>query len=421
MKPKAVLAYCREKGIKAFDLRFVDVLGAWRHITFPVSALTEACFDEGFGHDIVLDPTIDSTPSHAILVPQGVAHYLDPFPHQPTLVLLASVQDALMREDSPLDSRHVAVQAMQYLESSTIGDGLAVRARCQFRIDRDTPSDSRAELIRNTHLACGPTDLDFKMRCEVADIASEAGLHIERHFSGPESSSEMVLKPSSLVECCDDILMLRYIIGQNAWKKHELVSSANLGIPSQWSISRQGESILVGSSYRGLSETGLHAIGGILKHADALCAMAFANDPNACRSPWFKLCSANVAESICRAIISSNNPRDRAIEFRGAPANCNPYLVYSAVLMAMIDGIQNKMSPGSALEKKIETAEDRIKVSIGHIAEGDRTTGRRQLMESLVSDCDFLCRGEVFSSDLIDSLCRQLTSKRGQEPNWQNG
>ena len=85
-----MLAYCREKGIKAFDLRFVDVLGSWRHITFPVSALTEACFEEGFGHDIVLDQSDGQSPSHAILVPQGVAHYLDPFTHQPVAAPFAA-------------------------------------------------------------------------------------------------------------------------------------------------------------------------------------------------------------------------------------------------------------------------------------------------------------------------------------------
>ncbi len=407
MKPKAVLAYCREKGIKAFDLRFVDVLGSWRHVTFPVSSLTEACFDEGFGHDIVLDPFSAPTPSHAILVPQGAANYLDPFTHQPTLVLLASVQDALLRENSALDSRQVAVQAMQYLESSTIGDGVAVRARCQFRIDRIPNSGLQSNATDNTHLACGPADPDFHLRCEAAEIASEAGLLIERHFSGPHSSSEMVLKPSSLVECCDDILMLSYVVSQNARRNRESVSSNNLGLPSQWTISRQGESIFVGSHFRGLSETGLHAIGGVLKHADTLFAVAFANAPDVCRSPWLKLCSSDVSESVCRVIIASNNPRDRAIEFCGAPAGCNPYLVYSAVLMAMIDGIQNKVSPGSALEKKFETTEDRSVFSIGF--EGNPVQGRRELKNNLIGDCDFLMRGEVFSSELIESLSRQLS------------
>lgn len=406
MKPKAVLAYCREKGIKAFDLRFVDVLGSWRHITFPVSALTEASFEEGFGHPIVLDQSDGQSPSHAILVPQGEAHYLDPFTQQPTLVLLASVQDTVMREESPLDSRHVAVQAMRYLEASTIGDGLAVRANCQFRIDRIGQPDSETLSTDSTFLACGTKDRDFIMRCEVADIAVESGLHIERHFSGMGSSSEMILKPSSLVECCDDILMLRYLLGQNACKNRDTLTTDDLWLPSQWSITRQGESIFVGSSYRGISEIGLHAMGGILRHADAITAIAVANNVAASGVPWLKLCSIIVPESICRVIIASNNPRDRAIEFRGAPAACNPYLVYSAVLMAMIDGIQNKTTVGSALEKRIEGAGDIIAHSIGRDESGNFS--RRQLMETLMSDCDFLSRGEVFSNELIDLICRQL-------------
>ena len=406
MKPKAVLAYCREKGIKAFDLRFVDVLGSWRHITFPVSALTEASFEEGFGHPIVLDQSDGQSPSHAILVPQSEAHYLDPFTHQPTLVLLASIQDTVMREESPLDSRHVAVQAMRYLEASTIGDGLAVRANCQFRIDRIGQPDSDTLSTDSTFLACGTKDRDFIMRCEVADIAVESGLHIERHFSGIGSSSELILKPSSLVECCDDILMLRYLLGQNACKSRDTLTTDDLWLPSQWSITRHGESIFVGSSYRGISEIGLHAMGGILRHADAITAIAVANNVSSSGFPWLKLCSINVPESICRVIIASNNPRDRAIEFRGAPAACNPYLVYSAVLMAMIDGIQNKTTAGSALEKRTEGADDIIAHSIGRDESGDFS--RRHLMETLISDCDFLSRGEVFSNELIDLICRQL-------------
>lgn len=413
MKPKAVLAYCREKGIKAFDLRFADVLGSWRHITFPVSALTESSFEEGFGHEVVLNPSDHLPPSFAILVPQGTAHYLDPFTNQPTLVLLASIQDAVLREESPLDARHVAVQAMRYLEASTIGDGLAVRSSYQFRIDRldrferTRQSGAETEAVGNTLLACGPEDIDFGIRCEVADIAAEAGLNIERHFSGASSSSEMILKPSSLVECCDDVLMLRYLLGQNASRNQQLVTAKNLWLPSQWSITRQGESIFVGSSYRGLSEIGLHAMGGIVKHADSITAIAIANVKTTNDVPWLKLCSSNTAESICRVMIASNNPRDRAIEFRGAPAACNPYLVYSAVLMAMIDGIQNKAAPTSVLEKRIENLADSGPYKIGHDESG--TPSRRQLMESLMSDSEFLQRGEVFSNDLLDLISRQLS------------
>ena len=407
MKPKAVLAYCREKGIKAFDLRFADVLGNWRRVTFPVSALTEASFEEGFGHEIVLDPSSHHGLIHSVLVPQGVANYIEPFTRQPTLVLIASIQDAVMREESPLDSRQVAVQAMRYLETSTIGDGLTVRASCQFQVDRPHQTPEKPKLDACTFLACGPQDVDFKMRCDVTDIAAEAGLQIERHYSGSNSSSEMILKPSSLVECCDDILMLRYLLGQNAANQNESISMTDLWLPNQWSITRQGESIFVGSSYRGLSESGLHAMGGILRHADAITAIAIANlaSPTAA-VPWLKLCSNEVSQSICRVIVASNNPRDKAIEFRGAPAACNPYLVFSAVLMAMIDGIQNKTSPGAALDKRLERSEEASDFSIG--GNDAESNNRRHLMESLMSDSDFLIRGEVFSNELIDLLCQQL-------------
>jgi len=410
VKPKAVLAYCREKGIKAIDLRFADVLGSWRHITFPVSALTEASFEEGFGHEVALDPSNHLPPYFAILVPQGTAHYLDPFTNQPTLVLLASIQDAVLREDSPLDARHVAVQAMRYLEASTIGDGLAIRTSYQFRMDRlerTRRTGTESELTGNTLLACGTDDIDFGIRCEVADVAAEAGLSIERHFSGADSSSEMILKPSSVVECCDDLLMLRYLLGQNASRNQQLLSAKNLWLPSQWSITRQGESIFVGSAYRGLSDVGLHAMGGILKHADSITAIALANVKSANDLPWLKLCSSDTALSICRVIIASNNPRDRAIEFRGAPAACNPYLVYSAVLMAMIDGIQNKAAPTSVLEKRFENSEDIAQYKIGHDESG--APSRRQLMDCLMSDSEFLQRGEVFSNELLDLICRQLS------------
>ncbi len=407
MKPKAVLAYCREKGIKAFDLRYADVLGNWRHITFPVSALTEACFEEGFGHEIVLDPSSNHGLIHSVLVPQGVANYIEPFTRQPTLVLIASIQDAVMREESPLDSRQVAVQAMRYLETSSIGDGLTVRASCQFRVDRQHHPLETPKPDGCTFLACGPQDVDFRMRCDVTDIAADAGLHIERHYSGLNSSSEMILKPSSLVKCCDDVLMLRYLLGQNAASQNQCISTADLWLPNQWSITRQGDSIFVGSSYRGLSESALHAMGGILRHSDAITAIAIANITSSTAVPWLKLCSNEVAKSICRVIVASNNPRDKAIEFRGAPAACNPYLVFSALLMAMIDGIQNKTSPGAALDKRLQKPEDASDFSIG--CNDIESNCRRHLMESLMSDCDFLSRGEVFSNELIDLLCRQLS------------
>lgn len=405
MKPKAVLAFCREKGIKAFDLRFVDIHGGWRHITYPISSLNEASFEEGFGHQVLLNPSETGISSHAILIPQGDASYLDPFTKQPTLVILASVQDAIMREESPIHARHVAIQATRYLQSTGIGDSLAILTGCEFRTYPNQAQPAE-HLDKNSFLACGPMDRDFNFRCESTDCAAEAGVHIDRHFSNSGFSSSLVLKPSHLTKCCDDVLMLRYLIDQHAQRQGIQISQNDLWLPSQWTLERDGESIFVGNAYRGLSNAGLYAMGGILNHADTIAAVALANRTRDLAYSPLRLCASQHPLSICCVRVGSNNPSDRTIEFRGALADCNPYLVFSAVLMAMIDGIQNKMLPGPALEVPKEGLISSDAFSIG--SENGRPTSRPFLMSKLMSDCDFLSRGEVFSDALIELLCQQL-------------
>ena len=147
MKPKALLAYCREKGIRSVDLRFVDIDGTWRRITLPLSALNETSFEEGFGHSLLLDCSANKQPVHLILVPQSEANYLDPFTNQPTLILIAAVQDSVVREESPLDSRQLAVRAMRYMESASIGDALSIRSCFQFRIEHKNRENSLGGVV----------------------------------------------------------------------------------------------------------------------------------------------------------------------------------------------------------------------------------------------------------------------------------
>jgi glutamine synthetase len=406
VKPKAVLAYCREKGIKAVDLRFVDVDGQWRHVTFPLSALMESSFEEGFGHEVLLDPQSDHPPSHAILLPHSEANYLDPFTSQPTLALLTTVQDALMRDENVLDARCVARRAMQYLSSTSVGDGVLVRSSCPFRL---SPLRKPVEEIvpdRSTYLACGPSDRDFIFRCQIADLASDSGLQVNRHLNGFGNSSEIHLKPAGLVESSDDVMMLRYLVGQHAWRTDQNVSAENLWLNTQWSILRAGEPIFAGAVHRGLSEVGVHAMAGILRHADAIAAIATAHRQTQPEYSWLRICSSTSVESVVRAAVASHNPRFRTVEFRGAPADCNPYLVGSAVLMAMLDGIQNKVSPGNALSITIEGAADSIPWRIGQTNNNEFSP--KALQSQLDSDREFLTRGEVFGDELIDVLCSRF-------------
>jgi glutamine synthetase len=407
VKPKAVLAYCRERGIKSVDLRFSDIQGNWRRITLPLSALTEASFEEGFGQMISLPSSPRDSQvvakEYANLVPQSDANYLDPFTTHPTLILLASIQDAMMREESAWDSRQVAIKATRFLETSTIGDGLMVSASVPFCMLGSPPDDSNSA---NTFLACGLDDKHFTLRCDIADIANEAGLQIDRHFCDINNSSSMILKPSKLVESCDDVMMLRYLVSQLTSQRNVRVCFDNLWIASHWTISRQGESIFTGGAYRGMSDIGLQAMSGILHHASSICAIAVASSPRLSTFPWLRLCSSDHPDSICRIAIPSNQPRGRLIEFFGSPAQSNPYLVNSAVVMAMIDGIQNKMAAGKSLDILNSPAFDRKHYTLGGSA--SNAPDRTELKSSLDEDRDFLIQGEVFSDDLIDSICDLL-------------
>ncbi len=408
MKPKAVLAYCRERGIKSVDLRFSDIQGNWRRITFPLSALTEASFEEGFGQMIsIASSSRDSiavAKEYANLVPQSDANYLDPFTTHPTLILIASIQDAMMREESAWDSRQVAIKATRFLETSTIGDGLMVSSSVPFCM-LGSPSDGSCNA--NTFLACGLDDKYFTLRCDIADVANEAGLQIDRHFCDINNSSSMILKPSKLVESCDDVMMLRYLVSQFTSQRNVRVSFDNLWITSHWTISRQGESIFAGGAYRGMSDIGLQAMSGILHHASSICAIAAASSPGLIAFPWLRLCSSDHPESICRIAIPSNQPRGRLIEFSGAPSQSNPYLVNSAVIMAMIDGIQNKMAAGKSLDILSSPAFDSTAYALGGSA--SNALDRGGLKSSLDEDREFLIQGEVFSDDLIDTICDQLS------------
>lgn len=422
MKPKAVLAYCRERGIKSVDLRFADVQGNWRRLTLPLSALTEASFEEGFGQMVSLaTPVPDHSASAqgntnkarsgipialkelAILVPQSDANYLDPFTTHPTLILLASIQDSLMREESPFDSRQIAERATRFLDSSTIGDGLQVSASVPFRFN--SPGSKECSQT-NTFLACGLDDPHFTLRCDIADTANESGLQIDRHFSDTGSSSSMILKPSKLVESCDDIMMLHYLIGQSAYRRDIQVAYDGLWLTSHWNLLRQGDSIFAGGAYRGMSDIGLQAMSGILHHASSIMAIAAASSPRLASIPWLRLCSIDHPDSLCRMAIATHQPRGRLIEFSGMPSHSNPYLVQSAVLMAMIDGIQNKMSAGRSLDILHATQFDRTEYVIG--GQTPHALDRGLLRAALDEDREFLMQGDVFSEDLIELFRNQL-------------
>lgn len=408
VKPKAILAYCREKGIRAVDLRFPDVGGRWKHITFPVSALTENAFESGFGQELTLRGLPGETREQMVLIPLSHANYLDPLLEQPTLVILAAVQDALTREESGLDSRAVTLRSAEYLRATGIADEAVVRVCQPFALLHEQAQEQVSTgPASQRFLSCGPTDLDFGFRCTLSSSAAEAGVSIERHYRGDRSSSEVVLGAASLMTCCDDLMMMRYMIDQLADRHRLRLATAPLSTSTHWVLNRSGEGIFSAASHagasQGLSDIGWHAIGGILHHASALAAIALAAprfDIDAAYD-WRRSVSTTEPDAVCNVIFGSHNPRSRAIEYRGSPAHANPYLHLAAVLMAMIDGIQNKIH-ASVLLSSHESGDP-------HHAEWIASPNGSSpdvdlLCESLADDRDFLLAGNVFNEELLELL-----------------
>lgn len=396
MKPKAVLAYCREKGIRSFDLRYTDLLGGWRQVTLPIANLSEGSFEEGVGQEAVLDP-LASYHSYAILVPQSHAHYLDPFTHQPSLVLVAAIQDILQREESPFDSRFVAAQSLRYLQSTAIADEVRVRISVQFSPALGKPEEDIAPERY--------TDSQFLVRSRIADYAAEAGVAVDRHFLNAKSFSEFALQPKSILDACDDAAMLRYVIEQAGAAAGQPLELGLHWASSQWSLLRGDESVFSGGAYQGISDIGRHALGGILQHSAALSCIYWLSEAGRSEHspksiPFSHEYELQSPDAFCKPSFDATSPRESVLELHAVPASGNYYLSCAATIMAMIDGIQNKTQLPS-----------REQVDSGSVIPVVQNRWDRQrAADALEMDSDFLTQGDVFSEDLIDWIRGRVQS-----------
>lgn len=375
VKPKAILAYCREKGIRSFDLRFATLEGHWQQVTMPISSLSENSFEEGFGHEISWARNSE-TQTFSVLVPNSHANFFDPFTQKPTLVFVASVLDVVHRQEDSLDSRFVALEAVRYLQSSGIADDARVRAT--FRFGSEVGDTAEEDTL-------------YQFRSESADYAVDAGINLERHYRHPSGASEMATKSASMVESVDDVMMMRYLISTLARNRSVSIDTRDYWSSSQWNFVRNEESIFPGTAYRGLSELGQYALGGICRHAEALAGIFLMSSPdvrNGVAMPFRISSNPECHETFSRSVHDAQHPRSHAIEVRGTPSTSNLYLSFAATVMAMIDGIQNKFPPDGS--KKSET--DFLSASA----------------KSLEDDCDFLMQGGVFDDTLIRTLLSRL-------------
>jgi glutamine synthetase len=445
LKPKEIVALCREKDVKAIDFRFMDFPGLWQHTTIPISMFSEKTFEDGQGFDgSSIRGWQAINESDMLLMPQADTAFLDPFTRIPTLNIICNVVDPITHEDYSRDPRNVARKAGAYLHTTGIADTAYFGPEAEFFIFDDVRFDQRSDAgffyldsveaqwnrgreerpnlgykIRHKegYFPCPPMDHLMDIRNEMMQTLIDCGLRVEtqHHEVGTAGQSEIDLKYDELVRMADNLMMYKYIIKNVAFKHNKTVTfmpkpifgDNGSGMHVHFSLWKEGKPLFAGDGYAGLSQTALYAIGGILRHAPAV--LAFTNPTTnsykrlvpGYEAPVNLAYSQRNRSAACRIPMYSANPKAKRVEFRCPDPSCNPYLAFSAILMAALDGIENKVDPGEPLDKDIYDLPPEEAACV------TKTPGSLEVaLNALEENHEFLLRGDVFTRDVIEMWIR---------------
>jgi glutamine synthetase len=441
MTPKEVLAMAKENGALVVDLRFMDFPGLWQHFTVPMSELEESSFEDGYGFD---GSSIRGwQPIHAsdmLVVPDATTAKMDPFYEAPTLVLICNIVDPVTREPYSRDPRNIAQKADAYLKSSGIGDVAYFGPEAEFFIFDDIRFESTrfsafyeidsVEGNWNTGRDEGP-NLGYKPRHKEGyfpvppmdkfqDLRTEMVLTLENlgieteaqhHEVATAGQAEIDMRFKPLLQMSDQLMWFKYVLKNVAYRHNHTVTfmpkplfeDNGTGMHTHISIWKKDQPLFAGDKYAGISQEALYGIGGILKHCRALTAFtnpttnSFKRLVPGFEAPVNLAYSSRNRSAAVRLPMYSTSPKAKRIEFRTPDPSCNGYLAFSAMLMAVIDGIQNKIDPGDPLDKDI------YNLPPEELAEIPSAPGSlEEAIEALKADQEFLLKGDVFTQDAID-------------------
>jgi len=440
--PKDVVSFIKKEGIRVVDLRFMDFPGLWQHFSVPAHEMDEGAFEAGLGFDgSSIRGWQAINESDMLVKPVPETAFVDPFFQEKTLVLICNICDPLTGEDYTRDPRNIARKAAAYLRSSGIGDVAYFGPEAEFFIFNDirfnqnehegyyhidsvegrwntgrceNPNLGYKPRYKEGYFPVPPTDSQQDIRSEMMLTLDAMGVPIEcqHHEVATGGQAEIDMRFGPLVEMGDNVLKFKYVI-KNVAKKHGLTATFmpkplfndnGTGMHTHISIWKGDQNLFAGDGYAGLSEQALFAIGGLLKHAPSL--LAFTNPTtNSYKRlvPGFEapvnLAYSRRNRSACiRIPMYSPSAKAKRVEFRCPDPSCNPYLAMSAMLMAVIDGIQNKIDPGEPLDKDIYDlpAEEMAKVQ-------QAPGSLREALQKLAADHEYLLKGDVFTQDVIDT------------------
>lgn len=433
-----VSAAIREHGIKIVDIRFTDLFGQWHHFSLPTEAFDpEEAFEEGLGFDgssIRGFQTIDT--SDMILIGDPATAFVDPICEIPTLSLISNVYDPITREKYSRGSRNVAQKAEAYLQSEGIADTVYVGPEAEFfvfdQVSYETGRNFQAYYLDSSeapwtggemggghklgykggYFPVPPADSQQDLRSTMVRTMIDAGLDVEVHHHevGTAGQAEIDLRYQTLTKMADSVQLYKYIV-KNVAQKHgktatfmpkPLFEDNGSGMHVHLSFWKDATNLFAGDQYAGLSQTGLHYIGGILKHINALLAFtspltnSYRRLVPGYEAPVVVAYSARNRSAACRIPVYSASPKAKRVEFRCPDPGANPYLAFAAMVMAGIDGIKNQIDPGAPVDMDLYEAET--------MAQIDLVKGSLEdVLEALEEDNAFLQEGGVFTPDLIES------------------
>src|SRR5271166_3636518 len=430
--PKSVIDMSKKSGAKMVDIKFVDTFGTWQHFSCPIRELTEEVFSEGLGFDgssIRGWKSIEA--SDMLAMPDPATAFIDPFCAVPTLSLTCTIAETGTKEAYTRDPRGIAQRGEAYLVSTKIADSAVFGPEAEFFIFDNVQFDARSngtfysvdseEAVWNTgreempnlgykirhkegYFPVAPNDTQQDIRTEMCLIMEQLGIKIERqhHEVATGGQAEIDFRFDTLVKTADNMMIYKYII-KNVARRHgktatfmpkPLFGDNGSGMHTHQSLWKGGKPLFAGKEYAGLSQMALHYIGGILKHAKALCAICSPTTNSYKRlvpgyeAPVNLAYSARNRSAAIRIPTFSESPKAKRIEYRPPDASSNPYLCYAALLMAGLDGVLNKIMYELPPEELAKVPQ--VPGSLG------------EALDYLEDDHAFLLKGDVFTSDFLE-------------------
>lgn len=450
MTPKEAVEFAKKNGAVMVDIKFIDYPGIWQHFTIPISELDEGLFENGLGFD---GSSIRGwQPIHAsdmLLIPDPNTTVMDPIPAHPTVSWIANIVDPITKEPYSRDPRYIAQKAEAYLKSTGIGDIAYFGPEAEFFIFDDVRFDQTSNEAfysldsiegqwnsgrdeapnlgykprhKEGYFPVAPTDSLHDLRTEICLTLEKVGIRIEAHHHEVATGGqcEIDMRFDKMVEMADKLMWFKYIIKNIALKHGRTVTfmpkplfgDNGSGMHCHQSIWKGDNNLFAGDKYGGISELGLNYIAGILKHARATCAFTNPTTNSYRRlvpgyeAPVNLAYSSRNRSAAVRIPMIATSPKAKRIEFRTPDPSCNGYLAFASLLMAGLDGVENKLDPGQPLDKNIYA------LSPEELKDVPSVPGSlEEAIDCLKKDHAFLKKGDVFTQDALDMWIEYKTDE----------